>query len=368
MGPLHGVRVVELAGLGAAPFGCMVLADLGADVVRVRRPGGGVLDVPNDPLTSGRRTLEIDLQTGAGRDLALALAQRADVLVEGFRPDVAERLGLGPEACTSRNPRLVYARMTGWGQSGPLAQDVGHDINYLAVAGLLHHLGPAGGPPIPPMNLVADFGGGGMLLVVGVLAALLERERSGRGQVIDAAMVDGAALLGALAAGLRAAGQLSDERGTNLIDGGAPFYRTYETSDRKYVAVGALEPRFYAALLDGLGLHAAELPAQHDRAGWPVLAERFAATFAGRTRAQWAAHFAGTEACVSPVLTMGEAPEHPHNAERGTFVEIAGVTRPAAAPRFSRSAPGAGADATWSGWGLDSEQLAALRRTTIAGG
>ncbi|MBA3251417.1 MAG: CoA transferase [Geodermatophilaceae bacterium] len=363
VGPLHGVRVLELAGLGPAPFGCMVLADLGADVVRVQRPGGGLLDVPNDPLTRGRRTLELDLKAVAHRDLVLALAQRADVLVEGFRPGVAERLGLGPEVCTAQNQRLVYARMTGWGQSGPLAHDVGHDINYLAVAGLLHHVGPAGGPPIPPLNLVADFGGGGMLLVVGVLAALVERARSGRGQLIDAAMVDGAALLGAFAAGLRAAGQWSDERGTNLLDGGAPFYRTYLTADRQYVAVGALEPQFYAALLDGLGLADAELPAQHDRAGWPVLAQRFAATFVGRTRDEWAALFAGTPACVSPVLTMGEAPEHPHNVERGTFVDLAGVRQPAPAPRFSRSEAGAGPGEDWSAWGIDPSALAELRRT-----
>lgn len=339
MGPLRGVRVVELAGIGPAPFGCMVLADLGADVVRVQRPGGSPFDVPNDPLTRGRRTLELDLKAAASRDVVLALARRADVLVEGFRPGVAERLGLGPEACTADNPGLVYARMTGWGQSGPLAHEVGHDINYLAVAGLLHHLGPAGGPPIPPLNLVADFGGGGMLLVVGVLAALVERARSGHGQVIDAAMVDGAALLGAFTAGFRAAGQWSDDRGTNLLDGGAPFYRTYETADRRYVAVGALEPQFYAALLEGLGLGAAGLPAQHDRTGWPVLAARFAAAFAARPRDDWAAHFAGSDACVSPVLTMGEAAEHPHNVERGIFIDVAGVSQPAPAPRFAGVTP-----------------------------
>lgn len=356
MGPLAGVRVLELAGLGPAPFGCMVLADLGADVLRIDRPGGSPFDVPHDPLARSRRRLELDLKVDGSRQTVLDLAVRADVLVEGFRPGVAERLGLGPADCEARNPRLIYARMTGWGQTGPLAGDVGHDINYLALSGVLHQIGPAGMAPVPPLNLVADFGGGGMLLALGVCAALVERQQSGRGQVVDVAMAEGAALLGAFTAGLRAAGQWSDDRGTNLLDGGAPFYRTYETSDGRYVAVGAIEPQFYAALLAGLELAEVDLPGQHDRSGWPRLHALFATTFAVRTRAEWANRFAGTSACVTPVLAPDEAPEHPHNVARGTFVDIGGVIQPGAAPRFARSVtavPGAPRDsAGWAGWGL----------------
>jgi alpha-methylacyl-CoA racemase len=327
-GPLAGVRVVELAGLAPAPFGCMVLADLGADVVLVDRPGGSY--PPPGPLQRGRRTVTLDLKTEAGVASLRQLSARADVFVEGFRPGVAERLGFGPSAMSKINPRLVYARMTGWGQHGPLAARAGHDIDYIAVAGALEPLGTA------PLNLLGDFAGGGMLLAVGILAALLERASSGQGQVIDVAMVDGSALLTTFLHGMLSAGLWPHPRGGNLLDGGAPFYDTYETSDGALMAVGALEPAFYAALLDGLGL-TGPLPAQYDRDGWPALRAQFAARFASRTRDEWTAVFAGTDACVAPVLSPREAPAHPHNRARETFVEVDGVTQPAPAPRFGRT-------------------------------
>jgi len=378
MGPLDGVRVIEIASLAPAPFGCMILADLGADVVRVERaercgPGAAA---PVDPLVRGRRSVGINLKAPAGLALLLRLADAADVLVEGFRPGVAERLGFGPQACAARNPRLVYGRMTGWGQDGPLAATAGHDIDYIAVSGALSMIGRAGQPPVPPVNLLGDFGGGGMLLALGVLAALLERERSGRGQVVDAAMVDGSALLTAFVYGLRAAGAWQDERGVNLLDTGAPFYDTYRTADGGYVAVGALEAKFYAALLAGLGLSGADLPGQHDRAGWPVLRARFAAVFASRTRDEWAEVFAGSDGCVAPVLSPAEAPGHPHNAARGAFADIGGVVQPAPAPRFGRSPaavpaapprPGADTDAVLTELGCTAAEITALRASgTVA--
>ncbi|GLY04305.1 CaiB/BaiF CoA-transferase family protein [Actinoplanes sp. NBRC 101535] len=331
-GPLSGIRVVELAGLAPGPFGCMLLADLGADVVLVDRPGGTGLD---GPLQRNRRVVTLDLKSPDGVAEMLSLAARADVLVEGHRPGVAERLGLGPDVCQNLNPRLVYARMTGWGQSGPLAAAAGHDIDYLAVAGALEPLGRPGQRPHAPVNLLADFAGGGMLLAVGVLAALLERERSGRGQVVDAAMVDGSALLTTFLHGMIAGGAWSGGRGGNLLDGGAPFYDTYETADGRYVAVGALEPRFYAALLRGLEV----VPAteQQDRDGWPELRRLFAARFRTRTRDEWEQVFTGADACVSPVLSPTEAPRHPHNVARGTFVDVGGVVQPGPGPRFSRT-------------------------------
>ena len=334
-GPLAGVRVVELTGLSPGPFGCMVLADLGADVVCVDRPGG---TAPPGALRRGRRVVTLDLHSPAGRDDLLRLADRADVLVEGFRPGVAERLGFGPQVCRARNPRLVYARMTGWGQHGPLAPRAGHDIDYIALAGALEPLGRAGQPPHAPMNLLGDFAGGGMLLAVGVLAALLERQRSGAGQVVDAAMVDGSALLTAFLHGMAGAGRWPGPRGTNLLDGGAPFYDTYATADGGFMAVGALEPRFYAELLRGLGLDGdPDLPAQDDPAGWDRLRGRFAERFAQRTRDEWAEVFARVDACVAPVLSPAEAPSHPHNRARGTFVTVGDEVQPAPAPRFSRT-------------------------------
>jgi alpha-methylacyl-CoA racemase len=346
-GPLAGIKVVELAGIAPAPFGATVLADLGAEVVRVDRcdtaaddTTGPSADPPPDPLGRGRRSIAVDLRDPAGAELVLRLTDQADVLVEGFRPGVCERLGIGPEVTLARNPRLVYARLTGWGQAGPLASTAGHDITYLALSGGLQPLGPFDGPPLPPVNFVADFGGGGMLLAVGVLAALLERQRSGRGQVIDAAMLDGAGLLSAFLHGAHASGLWSGRRGEFVLDGSAPFYTTYTCADGGFVAVGPLEPKFYAELLRGLGLDEADLPDQYDRAGWPVLRETFAAAFASRPRDEWAKLFAMTDACVAPVLSPWEAAEHPHLAAREAFVDVAGVRQPAPAPRFSRT-PGA---------------------------
>ncbi len=383
MGPLDGIRVIEIASLAPAPFGCMILSDLGADVLRVERAEASGPDAaaPVDPLTRGRRSIGLNLKDPAGVDLLLRLTETADVLVEGFRPGVAERLGFGPQECARRNPGLIFARMTGWGQDGPLARSAGHDIDYIALSGALHPIGRAGGRPVPPVNLVGDFGGGGMLLAVGVLAALVERQRSGLGQVVDAAMVDGSALLTAFLHGMRAAGAWRDERGVNLLDGGAPFYDTYATADGQHMAVGALEPQFYAALLAGLGLADADLPAQHDRAGWPVLRDRFTAIFASRTRDEWAGVFAGTDACVAPVLSLDEAAGHEHNAARGVFTEVAGVIQPAPAPRFGRTAagaptppvrPGASTDSVLSGrppagLGLSAGQIADLRERGVVG-
>ncbi|WP_132878477.1 CaiB/BaiF CoA transferase family protein [Tamaricihabitans halophyticus] len=337
-GPLAGLRVIELAGIGPGPHAAMQFADLGADVVRIERPSKGDAS-PGDATLRGRRRAGVNLRDEEGKRLVLDLVERADVLLEGFRPGVTERLGLGPDDCFARNPRLIYGRMTGWGQHGPLAERAGHDINYIAMTGILHAIGRADQRPVPPLNMVGDFGGGSMFLLTGVLAALWERERSGKGQVVDAAMVDGAGVLSQMVWAFRGQGGWSDERGVNLLDGAAPFYDTYECADGRYMAVGSLEPQFYAALLDGLGLADAELPAQGDRDGWPILRKRFTEVFASRTRDEWTAVFEGTDACVAPVLTFAEAPTHPHAAERAGFLEIDGVTQPAPAPRFSRTVP-----------------------------
>lgn len=339
-GPLAGLRVVELAGIGPGPHAAMVLADLGAEVVRVDRPGGGA-GATADPTLRGRRRVAVDLKDPAGRDAVLGLVERADVLVEGFRPGVTERLGLGPRDCHARNPKLVYARMTGWGQDGPLAQRAGHDINYISLTGLLHAIGRPGERPVPPLNLVGDFGGGSMFLLVGVLSALWEAQRSGQGQVVDAAMVDGASALGQMFWGFLAQGAWVDRPGVNMLDGGAPFYDTYTCADGRHVAVGAIEPQFYAALLAGLGLTGADLPGQLDRDRWPELRARLGEVFATRGRDEWAEVFAGTDACVTPVLAFGEVAAHPHLAARGTIVEADGVAQAAPAPRFSRTATSA---------------------------
>jgi alpha-methylacyl-CoA racemase len=338
-GPLNGLKVVELAGIGPGPHAAMILADLGADVVRVERPSGS-LDISGgkpDHLLRGRRSVAADLKTAQGRELVLRLVEKADVLLEGLRPGVAERLGVGPEHCHAVNPKLVYGRMTGWGQEGPLAQRAGHDINYISLTGGLHAFGRAGERPSAPLNLVGDFGGGSMFLVTGVLSALWERERSGRGQVVDAAMVDGASVLLQMLWTLRGAGAWTDERGVNLLDSGAPFYDTYTCADGRWVAVGALESQFYAALLTGLGLDGEDLPTQYDRSGWPKLRERFTEVFLTRTRDEWAEIFAGTDACVTPVLAFGEVAGHPQVAARDTIVTIDGVAQAAPAPRFSRT-------------------------------
>lgn len=338
-GPLAGVRVVEVAGIGPAPFGVMLLADLGADVVRVDRaasvtaPG---METTMRGLSRNRRSVAVDLKDPDGLDVLLRLLDGADVLVEPFRPGVAERLGFGPDACRSRNPRLVYARMTGWGQEGPLADRAGHDIDYLAVGGLLHPTGRRGGPPPPPLNVVADFGGGGVYLALGVVAALVERERSGEGQVVDVAMIDGVASLSAFFHGLLAVGAWTTQRESNLLDGAAPFYDSYETADGGYVAVGALEPQFHAELLARLGLDPAEFP-QADVAGWPEQKRKLAEAFRSRTREDWVEVFAGSDACLAPVLTLREAPDHPQVRARETFVDVDGAPQPAPAPRFSRT-------------------------------
>jgi alpha-methylacyl-CoA racemase len=343
-GPLAGVRVVEIASLAPAPFAVTMLADLGADVVRVDRPStsgrgsGPTRSATVATLSRSRRSVAVDLKSETAADEVLALTDHADVLVEGFRPGVCERLGIGPDVACARNPRLVYARMTGWGQDGPLARRAGHDLTYLALSGALHPIGPEGQPPTPPLNYVADFGGGGMLLAMGVLAALLEREQSGRGQVVDAAMVEGAGLMTLLLHGLRAQGMWSDDRGTNLLDGSAPFYRSYRCSDGGWLAVAALEPEFYAELLDGLGLSDVDLPAQYDQSGWPLVRSAIADAVATRTRDEWAEAFAERDACVAPVLAPGEAATHPHLTARNAFVDVAGLVQPAPAPRFSRSA------------------------------
>ncbi|MFP5019773.1 CaiB/BaiF CoA transferase family protein [Pseudonocardia phyllosphaerae] len=339
-GPLAGLKVIELAGLGPGPHAAMVLGDLGADVVRVDRPSGGLElgsgDVP-DPTLRGRRTVAANLKSDEGRETVLRLVEHADVLLEGYRPGVTERLGVGPDDCHARNPRLVYGRMTGWGQDGPWAERAGHDINYVSLTGALHAIGRGGERPVPPLNLVGDFGGGSMLLVVGVLAALWEARASGEGQVVDAAMVDGVSVLNQMFWGFLSQNAWVDERESNLLDGHAPFYDTYTCADGRHMAVGALEPQFYAQLLDGLGLDAAELGEQYDRAGWPAMRERFAEVFASRPRDEWAKVFAGTDACTTPVLAFGEAAEHPHLAARGSVVTSSGVPQAAPAPRFSRT-------------------------------
>lgn len=338
-GPLTGLRVIELGGIGPVPHAGMQFADLGAEVVRIERPGAD--ERTHDTTLRGRRRTAVDLRQADGVSAVLDLVEHADVLLEGFRPGVAERMGLGPDDCAARNPRLVYARMTGWGQSGPLAERAGHDIDYIALSGVLHATGRPGEPPAPPLNLIGDYGGGSMFLLVGVLAALWERDRTGVGQTVDAAMVDGVGVLSQLVWAYRKpAGWWSDDRGANLLDGGAPFYDTYECADGRFLAVGALEPQFYAEFLRGLGLDTDDgLPSQHDTSGWPALRARFTAVIATKTRDEWAAVFADTDACVAPVLTFGEATEHPHAVARGGFVEVDGVVQPAPAPRFSRTPP-----------------------------
>ena len=344
-GPLASLRVVEIAGIGPGPFAGMMLADAGADVVRVDRADvrSGVAGTgPLDVVGRGRRSVAVDLKRPEAVEVVLRLAERSHVLFEGFRPGVAERLGIGPKACLARNPALVYGRMTGWGQDGPLAHAAGHDIAYIALAGALHLVGRPEEPPPPPVNVVGDYGGGGMLLAFGIVCAVLEARRTGRGQVVDAAIVDGTAVLTSLFHGLRAGGRWSDARGAHLLDGGAPFYGSYECADGRYVAVGALEPKFSKELLDRLGVAADdELRGRlYDTAAWPELRARLAALFRTRTRDEWCALLEGTDACFAPVLSLGEAPSHPHNAARGTFAEVAGVVQPAPAPRFSAT-PGA---------------------------
>lgn len=342
-GPLAGLRVVEIAGIGPAPFCAMLLADLGADVVRIERRSGesdGLqVDRRFDVMNRGRRGIALDLKQPEAIADALSIIDVADVLIEGFRPGTMERLGLGPDLCLARNPRLVYGRMTGWGQTGPLAHAAGHDINYIALSGVLHASGRAGAPPVPPLNLVGDLGGGGLLLAFGLLAAVLERVRSGRGQVVDASMVEGSALLMTLFYGLYASGGWRDAHGSNLLDSAAHFYDVYETADAKFVSVGAVEARFYVELMTALGLSADDAQQRFERSTWAQRKEQVAAAFRTRTRAEWCEVLEGTDACFAPVLGLAEAPHHPHNVSRGTFVDIGGILQPAPAPRFSRTPP-----------------------------
>jgi alpha-methylacyl-CoA racemase len=382
-GPLSGLKVIELQGRGPAPFGTMILADLGAEVVTVSRVSDVVTDDEESPrermlrghrridlVTRGKRSIAVDLKRPDGLAVAFRLIDRADVVVEGNRPGVVERLGLGPEVCLERNPALIYARMTGWGQDGPYAHTPGHDINYVALAGALHHLRAPGQPPRPPLNLLGDYGGGGMLLVIGILGALFERSRSGRGQVVDTAMVDGVALLTTLFYGLRAEGLWSDEPGTNTLDLGSPQYNVYETSDGRYVSVGAGEPQFYTELLKRLGLHVdGSLQDPLDPSTWAAGRERLAAVFKTKTMAEWCEILEGTDTCFAPVISMAEAPRHPHHLARGTFVDVEGVVQPAPAPRFSRTSPAspggpvtAGRDTTdvLAAWGFERREIDAL--------
>jgi alpha-methylacyl-CoA racemase len=376
-GPLTGIKVLELPNIGPTQFAGMALADLGAEVLRCDRASSvaaGAGTIPASPFASidrNRRSIGVDLKHPEGVETVLRLCERADVLVEGFRPGVAERLGVGPEHCRGRNPRLVYGRMTGWGQEGPLAHDVGHDINYISLAGVLAHIGPAGGPPVPPINLIGDFGGGGLLLAFGVVAALVERATSGTGQVVDAAMVDGAAMQMSIFYGMSAMGIWSDERGTNLLDGGAHFYGAYQCADGTYVSIASYEPKFYAVLcglLVPLGIPL-DPATQMDRSAWPGLKEQMAELFRTRTRDEWTEFFAGHEVCFAPVLTMNEARAHPHNVARRTFVEIEGAPQPAPAPRFSRTpgavertpvSPGADTRDALRDWGFSDTEVDAL--------
>ncbi|MEO5851723.1 MAG: CaiB/BaiF CoA-transferase family protein [Nocardioides sp.] len=375
-GPLRGVKVVEIAGIGPGPHACMILADLGADVIRLERPGGGLFgDGRLDVLTRSRPSVAIDLKAPAAVAAVLDLVEEADALVEGMRPGVAERLGLGPEDCWARNPRLVYGRMTGWGQTGPLSQQAGHDLNYIGITGALDGLGQDPERPHFPTNLLGDFGGGSTYLVIGVLAALLEARTSGRGQVVDAAIVDGTAHLNAMASTLSALGLVGEHRGGGLLDGGAPFYDLYETADGRHLTVGPLEPHFYAELVERLGL--TDLPDRNDPRCFPRLREILSATFLERTQAEWLEVFDGSDACVGPVVTLAEAPQHPHLRERATFVERDGIIQPAPAPRFSRtestisSSPGGAGSATreaLTAWGLDAEALLEAGAVVDTGG
>ncbi|WEK00256.1 MAG: CaiB/BaiF CoA-transferase family protein [Candidatus Sphingomonas phytovorans] len=374
--PLAGLRILEIAGIGPGPFCAMMLADHGAEVIRIERPGeGSALQVAaKDPLLRSRRTIALDLKKREAVLAARRLARDCDGLIEGFRPGVMERLGLGPEPLLADNPKLVYGRMTGWGQTGPMAADVGHDINYIAISGALHAFGEAGGKPMPPINLVGDFGGGGMMLAFGMLAAILQAQATGRGQVVDCAMTDGSALLMSMMWGFRATGRWGNDRGTNLLDGGAHFYGTYQTADGKWVAVGAIEPQFYATLRAVAGLDGPEWDAQFAPATWPKLKDELALRFKTRSQAEWVEAFAGHEACFAPVLGFDEAAAHPHNVARATFVEAGGVVQPAPAPRYSVSgtvppamARPAETDAILAEYGFGGDEIAALHEAGAMG-
>jgi alpha-methylacyl-CoA racemase len=381
MGVLSGYRVIELAGIGPAPMCAMLLSDMGADVIRIDRLADAGLGVPIQTkyslLNRGRRSVALDLKLPEATDTVLRMVEQADALIEGFRPGVMERLGLGPAVCLARNPKLIYGRMTGWGQEGPLAQAAGHDINYIALAGALHSIGRRGEAPVPPLNLVGDFGGGGVYLALGVVAGILEAQKSGKGQVIDVAMVDGVASLMTAIYGMHGAGIWTNERGTNVLDTGAHYYDVYETGDGKYISIGSIESKFYDELLQRSGLKNEELPRQNDRSQWPRLKERVRELFLTKTRDEWCKIMEGTDICFAPVLSMDEAPQHPHNQTRATFVTSNGVTQPAPAPRFSRTpsgiqcppaAPGEHTEEALRDWGFSSTDLERLRSSgAIAG-
>jgi alpha-methylacyl-CoA racemase len=380
MGPLAGVRIIEMAGIGPAPMCAMLLADLGATVLRIDRPEPGGLGLPGPArfqiLHRSRHAVAVDLKQAEGVALVLRLVERADALIEGFRPGVMERLGLGPEACFARNPRLIFGRMTGWGQEGPLAGAAGHDLNYIALAGVLHSIGRAGQPPTPPLNLVGDFGGGALYLAMGVLAAMLEAQRSGKGQVVDAAMVDGAASLMAIFYALHAAGSFTLNRGENLLDSGAFFYDVYECADGRYVSLAAIEDKFLEEFLRRMEIDPAEMPPKLDRRRWPEAKAKLEARFKTKSREEWCRLLEGSDACFAPVLSMAEAPGHPHNRARGTFVEIDGIVQPAPAPRFSRTpsalptppeTPGARGVASLAGWGIAADAVERLKGAGVLG-
>lgn len=379
MGPLTGVKVVEVGGIGPGPFCAQMLADMGADIIRVERPGPrGLVEPKFDVWHRGRKSAALDLRKPEAIEVVLQLVSMADALIEGFRPGVMERLGLGPEKCLQHNPKLVYGRMTGWGQEGPLAMAAGHDINYIALSGVLHAIGHPGRKPVPPLNIVGDLGGGGMLLAFGIVCGILEARQSGQGQVVDAAMVDGAAALMGVFYGMKAAGLWTDQRGSNLLDGGAPFYDTYETKDGKYVSVGSIEPQFYTLLLEKAGIDDPDFQNQLDIPKWPELKEKISIVFKSKTRDQWCEIMEGSDICFAPVLSMDEAMAHPHNVERETFVKVGDVMQPGPAPRFSRtkpevrgpaSAPGENTNEALRDWGISEDQLEGLRQAeAIFGG
>ncbi|MBD9434182.1 CoA transferase [Achromobacter sp. ACM03] len=368
-GPLNGLTVVEMAGIGPGPFCAMMLADMGADVIRIDRLAPGFLGGGGTIIDRGRRTIALDLKKPGATDIVLRLLDRADALLEGFRPGVMERLGLGPDECLARNPRLVYGRMTGWGQDGPLAQAAGHDLNYIAITGALHAMGHADRPPTPPLHLVGDMGGGAMMLAFGVLCGLLEAGRTGRGQVVDAAICDGASLLASAYHGKLQDGGWINQRQSNMLDGGAHFYGCYACADGKYVSIGAIEPQFYRLLLERCGIDDPDFQQQWERAQWPQLRAKLAGIIAGRTREQWCALLEGTDACFAPVLDFEEAPRHPHHVARNSFIETGGIVHPAPAPRLSRTpgqaravpAPGAHTEELLAELGLAPAEIQALR-------
>jgi len=378
MGPLTGFKIIEMGGIGPGPMCALLLADMGAEVVRIDRMQEAGLGINTDPklnlLMRSRKSIAVDSKSAEGQELILSLIEQSDALIEGFRPGVMERLGLGPDSVFARNPKIAYGRMTGWGQDGPMSGAAGHDINYIALSGALHAIGRKGGLPTPPLNLVGDFGGGALYLAMGLLAAILEAQKSGKGQVVDASMVDGAASLMTMFFGLKAAGHWSDHRGSNILDSGAHFYDVYETFDGKYVSIGSIEAKFYKQLLYLTGLEGEDLPHQMDPSGWPALRARLSAVFKGKTRDEWCDIMDGHDVCFAPVLSLSEVADHPHNKARGTFVDIDGVVQPAPAPKFSRTkseiqsppcAPGQHTDEALTDWGIDAQLINELKIKSV---